>query len=178
MQPGVRSVECTDLQTGDLVWRKVLPAGKRILGVAGYVICQTSDELVALHQETGDVVWRRDEDGLLEASLCDDQTILCARRQPQQDDPKYALPELVWIKTSTGQELASCALPSLRHERLAFGPIVAADDRAWVFAGRQDDATRDLIELSPVGDLTTVTLNLRRLSTGTAAIPPSFDQNY
>ena len=177
MQPGVRSVECTDLQTGDLLWRKVLPAGKRIIGVAGYVICQTSDEIVALHPETGDVLWRRDEDGLLEASLCGDETILCARRQPQKDDPKYGLPELVWIKTSTGQEAGNCPLPSLRQERLAFGPILAADDRAWVFAGRLDDATRDLVELAPVGELAAVTHNLRRLSERAAAVRLSIGQN-
>ena len=109
--------------------------------------------MLTLAAATGEPQWLHPVENFLDAYLCDDATVLYARRRPAEDAPGKFRPQLVWLDAATGQPVAQTLLRGIEHENPFLGPLVMAGDRLWAFFGRGDqDPTRDLIELVPQGE--------------------------
>jgi outer membrane protein assembly factor BamB len=154
LQPGGCAVTRLDVRSGRVAWSRLLPGAQRLLGLAAQrLIVQTDRGLLSLAAATGDSQWLHPVDDFLDAYLCDDATVLYARRLPAEDAPGKFRPQLVWLDAATGQPLAQTLLRGIEHEKPFLGPLVMSGDRLWAFFGRGDqDPTRDLIELVPQGE--------------------------
>jgi outer membrane protein assembly factor BamB len=153
-QPGVEAVECLDVGTGMLFWRKPLPGIHRMTGLIGdRLIVETDDGLLALSLAKGDVLWHHDTGDLLEAQLCGGPgQLVYARRARTADNPNQSRPMLVWLDSATGQPVAHTGLESLRQDQPMFGPMLVVSGRLWAFSAPNDsDPNRTLYELVPHG---------------------------
>ncbi len=153
-QPGVRTVDCLDPQTGRQFWSVVLPELLGIVGLSGHrLIVRTETDLRALDLATGQTLWRTLASELHSSQLVDDRSLLIAARQrtPQSND--QWLTRLVWLDAATGQPAATCTLPNLVDADPRLGPLVPYKDRIFTFFGRgQHDPNRDVVELVPAGE--------------------------
>jgi outer membrane protein assembly factor BamB len=152
-QPGVRCVECLDLESGRLHWRKVLVSLRRVLGaVDDRLLVETSDGLLALNMADGQVQWAYPADDLLDAHLAGGPGGLLITRGIQLANANERVPTFVWLNPETGAESARFSWPEWKHERPKVGPFVAVGPRLFVLAGRGiQDPHRDLVELVPTG---------------------------
>src|SRR5690606_13800794 len=67
-QPGVRSLECVDANTGRLAWQQVLPNLETVIGAhEGRVIVRTEDAFIAFSADEGKELWRYARPAALEA---------------------------------------------------------------------------------------------------------------
>jgi outer membrane protein assembly factor BamB len=155
-QSGLLSVECLDAETGQLHWRRCLLELGRILGlVDGRLLVHAGESLMALRAETGDVLWRHEVPALLEGIVQPNaELLLCGGRQRLEGG--NFCPVLDWLDLKTGRTLARSPLTDLPSKSPALGPMLAAGDRLWCFAGvyRKDNSLepqRDLVELVPKG---------------------------
>ncbi|HEY2148439.1 MAG TPA: PQQ-binding-like beta-propeller repeat protein, partial [Pirellulales bacterium] len=70
-QPGVAAVECLDAESGELVWRKVLPGLERLTGIVDdHLIVEMQSGFTALEPDKGDAVWFHEVGDVLEGQLC------------------------------------------------------------------------------------------------------------
>jgi outer membrane protein assembly factor BamB len=154
-QPGVRSIECVDADTGRSRWTRTLPDVHRLLGlVEGRLIVETGAGFQAFDPESGESIWRievslpRLEGRFLgEAGLC---YVRQTRGERDDQDPR---PELAWLELQTGRELSSFVLNDLKRPDLRFGPMLSHKDRLWAFAGAgPNEPNRDLLSLVPQGE--------------------------
>jgi len=154
LQPGGCSVDRLDVNTGRVVWSRLLPGAQRLLGVAGpQLIVHTDLGLTSLAAATGEPHWEHSADGFLDAYLSDDATVMYACRRPAEEAPGKFRPHLVWLDAATGQNVAQTQLRGIEHENPFLGPLVMSGDRLWAFFGKGDqDPTRDLIELVRQGE--------------------------
>jgi outer membrane protein assembly factor BamB len=154
-QPGVRSLECVDPDTGRSHWTRTLPEVQRILGIVEQqLIVETEGGFVSLDPDDGSPRWRRETPSRLEGRLGGGAGgLLYVRQISGERDDTAPRPELVWLDPQTGHERASFALHDLKRPELRFGPLIAHKGRLWAFAGAgPQDPHRDLIELAPQGD--------------------------
>lgn len=153
-QPGVRSIECVDVETGRSYWTRVIPDVQRVLGVSGErLIVETSQGFVALDAHSGADAWRRVDTARLEGRLGDEDKLLYVRRVAGERDDTNLRPELVWLDIHTGEVVATTVLDGLNRKELTFGPIIAHQDRLWAFVGGgAHEPHRDLVELAPQGE--------------------------
>ncbi len=156
-QPGVRAVERLDPRTGRLAWSTLLPNVRGILGTSdGRLIVHVDDGLMALDCNTGQELWEHPAEHLLEAVLCDDQKILYAHRERPEDNQNVRRPRLTWLDSATGEPTASTALQALDLEDPRLGPMIVHKGNLWTFYGRgRQDATRDVVQLTPEGEAET-----------------------
>ncbi len=154
LQPGGCTVSRLDARSGRLVWSRLLPDARRLLGIAGSrLIVQTERELLALDTQTGDSQWARRENHLLDACLSGDNGLVYARLSAMADGANRFCPELVWLDAATGEPSAQTVLRELADDQPYFGPMIASGRRLWAFFGRgEQDATRSLVELVPQGE--------------------------
>ena len=142
-QPGVWAVECLDLATGRLLWRRGLLEMTRILGLAQKrLIVGTTGGMLALDAETGDVLWRHDADGLLDVQCCGADGRLLYARLAAGEPRRARQPVLVWVDPANGRTAAETALDIELPREATFGPLVVAGGRYWVFTGC-DDKSKD-----------------------------------
>ena len=147
-QPGVFSVDCVHTESGRLLWQRVLPELRRVVGLAhGHVLVQTSESLQALHLNTSETVWQRESAALLDAVLIGQPPrVLLAEREPLPNGQSRA--KLVWLDLATGGELGSTSLDSLTDKQPSLSSFVALPDGLWVLFGRGTmNPNRELIEL-------------------------------
>jgi len=150
-QPGVRTVECVDVDTGRLSWRRMLPGIRAIVGASdNQVIVNTDRGLTALDASTGESKWQRTLNNVLYARPWSGSPyLLCAA---QQDSATGAIPQLIWVSAQDGRIHKSNALPSLEDPQPCLGPIVVAQNRLWALVGRgYDNPERELVELVRIG---------------------------
>lgn len=150
-QPGVWGVECLDLETGRLLWRRGLIDLTGILGCTQRrLVASTLTGLLALDAGSGKTLWSHDTEDRLDVQRCgDDGSILYARLH-EQDEPKRKQPVLVWVDPDTGRTTAEAALDFELKKEAAFGPLVVYGGRQWVLTAAADKATdRDVLELLP-----------------------------
>ncbi|HEY2148057.1 MAG TPA: PQQ-binding-like beta-propeller repeat protein, partial [Pirellulales bacterium] len=164
-QPGVAAVECLDAESGELVWRKVLPGLKRLTGlVEDHLIVQTQSGFTALEPDKGDAVWFHEVGDVLEGQLCGGPgKLLYVRREKVPGNDNQLRPVLVWLDPATGLERATFAIDSLKHDHPMFGPFIAAGEKIWAFAaGGENEPVRALYELKPNGQPTMSAVRPRR----------------
>ncbi len=153
--PGVRNVECMDVDSGRLYWRRTLPFVDRLVGLAdGRLIVHAGDEFLALAAETGEILWRRQILASYDAELCGGASgILIAHQIVSPSDANQHCPELVWLNAADGSVTAQTTLSDLQEKTPRFGPLLMHGDRLWTFFGTSiEDANRDLVELQPKGE--------------------------
>ena len=151
-QPGVWNVECLDLQTGRLIWRKAVPELIGLLGLLQQrLIMETADGLLAGDASSGETLWRHNVQNALEGRVCDPESgIVYGRLLPSDDPSKNPRWALVAIDPVGGRPMATSVLNTRRDEELLFGPLVINGARAWAFlAGSNQPATRQILELIP-----------------------------
>jgi hypothetical protein len=153
-QPGVRTIDCLDPETGREHWSVVLPEVVGIVGLsAGRVVVRTEREIRALNGATGRTLWRYDAPELHSFQLADDNAVLLAARERNGENKDQWLTRLTWLDAATGLPTATCVLSSLADADPRLGPLVPHGDRIFTFFGRgQHEPTRDVVELVPTGD--------------------------
>jgi hypothetical protein len=147
-QPGVFSLDCVHAESGRLLWQRVLPELRRVVGLAnGHVLVQTSESLHALDLNTSETVWQREAVTLLDAILIGQPPrALLAEREPLPNG--HSRPKLVWLDLTTGRELGTTSLDNLTDKQPCFSSFVALPDRLWAIFGRGTmNPNRELLEL-------------------------------
>jgi outer membrane protein assembly factor BamB len=134
-QVGTRSVECIDVQSGQLQWEWALLGVQRVLGLAGdRLLVQTDDGILALSAQTGKVLWSHVAANLLDCCpRAQGNTLLCLRTEPLPG--AESCPILEWLDLEDGQTAGCCMLRGLQVKQSSLGPLVAHNGRLWCFAG-------------------------------------------
>jgi outer membrane protein assembly factor BamB len=156
IQSGLLSIECIDVETGRMVWRRCLLGLGRIVQLAdGRLVVRDANALVALRAATGEVLWRREvSSGLMEGVAAPGGgLLLCGGQKWPGGDP---CPALLWLDLRTGRVQAQSTLGELRNKRPTLGPMVFMNHRLWCFTGTKKDSDtlepqRELVELAPKG---------------------------
>lgn len=157
-QPGVWTVECIELDTGQLVWRRRVGSLRRLVGLAsGRLIARTADGLLAIDGRSGETAWHDGDEPpaqsrLLEAHLGGPPgTILACRRQREDESDERGRLVLQWIDAQTGRLRDETVLGAPEQCGPWLEPLVAHGGRQWAFvASPHDPASRDVLELVPV----------------------------
>lgn len=155
--PGVRSVECIDLDSGALVWQHVLPHINRLISAdAERVVVYAGEELIAFNKKSGEIAWQRKWLSPMDAELSSTANgLLLAHKIPSPKGGNQYCPELVWFDLQSGEPKSQTVLAELSAEDPRFGPLVAYRDRIWTFFARNiNEPQRDLVELVPQGEAT------------------------
>ncbi len=160
-QPGVRSVECVDLQSGRLDWRRPMPGVRRLLDLKdGRLLIESDNGICAVSARTGRLLWHHRAEHLLEGYLPGGPDgLLYVRSEPAGGGLSY--PTLVWLDVQTGRIRGRSPLWSLLGQQPAVGPLLAPvsgqyGDRLWCFTGVFDaqgklQPQRNVLELTAVG---------------------------
>jgi hypothetical protein len=139
-QPGVKTVECLDPETGRLIWRRVLSDVRRVLGAAeGMVVVQTESALLAFAREGGELQWKLPLENSLSAFALGEKTLSVwnVQREKPKDGPW--IPACHTIELSTGKLLETQAFEQLKSDRPHAGPLVQMQpQRWWLFTGNGD----------------------------------------
>jgi outer membrane protein assembly factor BamB len=157
-QPGVRAIDCLAADTGRRHWTAVLPELIGLSGLAGEeLIVRTETDLRALRTDDGTTTWRYAAAGPFDTHLVDRERILLAGSEPAPDRTPDKNDErrgrLVWLNAANGRPVGAASLPKLADPEPRLGPIVSHQGHVFVFFGRgQQEATRDLVELTSRGD--------------------------
>jgi outer membrane protein assembly factor BamB len=132
------TIECIELESGVLHWRKTVPGLWRILQPAGdRLIVQTGDAILSLRGDTGQPVWRHVSHGMLDGFLQSGPDGLLLYAERDQQTPGDWCPALVWLDVKTGDVRAAGRLSGLHGSWVGAGPLVACDGRLWCFAAVQ-----------------------------------------
>ena len=172
-QPGVRCVECLDLDTGALRWRSVVPNLRQLCGLAErHLILQTGDGVMSLSADDGAPQWYHDSKDVFESSiLCGGPGgVLYFHRLADKANPALLQPEMVWLDPANGKVKNSCVLEALKQEKLLVGPVVSAGDHLWTLAGCEPDVNRTIYELAPPAATAAATSPMPMIAEGAA--PP------
>jgi hypothetical protein len=147
----VRTLESIDPETGELLWRRVLPNVERLLGIAEKrLIVQTRGAILAVEPKDGMVAWRHPTRDPLVAQLCGPQVVY-SRRITWVPSKNLRVPELVWLDADTGREVASQPIPEMQDDWPRFAALIRTNGRLWGIFGRGDERSRLLAELTPAG---------------------------
>ena len=154
-------VECLDLATGRLIWRK---AAADLIGIAGRVgtrlILETAHGLAARDLSSGEVLWHHSLSDRLDGLLCGDATgIIYVQRRPREKTsadapglPLAGLP-LVRLDPADGHVLVTSLVDTPRDNLSQLGPLLSDGTRIWGFLGRRGEThRRELVELVPAGE--------------------------
>ncbi len=151
-QPGVWGVECLDLASGRLLWRKALPEFVAIAGRVGTaLILETTDGLAACDIDSGEALWHREESGQLGGLLCGEATgiVYVARRMPQGLSGIATV--VMHVDPVDGKVLATSPVETPPDLATHLGPIFSDGKRIWGFFDRAgDDGHCALVELEAV----------------------------
>lgn len=149
-QPGVWDVECVELTTGRLIWRRPLGGLTRVLGrTSEHLLVETDGQVLALRPDSGKPLWCRDLKNRLETRFCArPETLVCVQCEPNKENGKPPQLALLWLDPRTGQPLSRSPLATPARQDPWLKPLVIAGDRAWCFlASIQEPAKREVFEL-------------------------------
>ncbi len=150
-QPGVWGIECLELATGRLVWRKSVPQLTALIGRVGdRLIVETSEGLLAKAIATGETLWSHDAANRLNGWLCGpEQGIVYTRLAASDGGSSTPHPVLVRVDPATGtaSDIPVQGLPAPQEPLL--GPLISDGTRHWVFlASAETPAEREIVELT------------------------------
>jgi len=154
-QMGLPGVECIDLETGRLHWRRPMLGLSRILDLADdRLLVQTVGGLAAVRAQDGRILWERKILAMCDGALRVGPDLLACARQVWSGGGTF--PSILWIELATGRVKAQSPLANLHSRQSALGPMLAMDNRLWCFAGVGDgqqtqQPQRDIMELIPGG---------------------------
>lgn len=151
-QPGVWDVECIELATGRLAWRRPLGGLTRVLGrTAKHLLVETDGQIVALHPDSGKPLWASDVKNRLETRFCaQPASLMCVQWEPNKEGDKPPQLALLALDPQTGQPRSRSLLPLPAKKDPWLKPLVIYGDRAWCFsASIQEPARREIFELVP-----------------------------
>jgi hypothetical protein len=155
-QPGVRAVECLDLESGRLCWRRAIPHVCQTIGLFDdKLLVETDFGIRGLDALTGRDLWYHQDAEILDVyAQGGPGGLLYVRRQPLGS--KQQCPALVWLDAATGRPTGRCPLVGLTAEQPLLGPLVAHGNRLWCFAAVQDEngvlqPQRNILELFAQG---------------------------
>jgi hypothetical protein len=101
----------------------------------------------------GTTSWHLDVEELFSFHLVDGKRLLLGSRERVAGKNDQWQPRLSWIDPADGKRIATTAIASLADSDPRLGPLVPHKNHLFTFFGRgQHDATRDIVELIPVGD--------------------------
>jgi len=148
-QPGVRAIDCLDLETGRRRWRAFVPDLRRVVALLDdRLIASTDRGLEARSLKDGSRLWHHDVKRPLAACLAGGQHGIVYTESLPPDNEKKQVPQLVWLDPATGLPRAKTPLPTLADPAPRFGPLVPHGDRLFVFFGRGlAEPKRELLEL-------------------------------
>ncbi|HTN76815.1 MAG TPA: PQQ-binding-like beta-propeller repeat protein, partial [Pirellulaceae bacterium] len=155
-QPGVRSIECVDPETGRLFWSRVLPNLESLIGhLDGKLLVRTENAFLALNANDGEILWQHERPPVFDAVLLGGAGgFVYVQKQNAKDRNDRFYPRLVWLDPNTGASKGSFALPQLENNEPHFGPLLSHNDRLWSFsANGNNEANRELVELTPKAEL-------------------------
>jgi hypothetical protein len=152
--PGVCSIECLDLDSGELLWRQVLADVNRLVSASRErIIVHAGEKLVAFDFASGKLQWERRWPKSFDAELTSGAGGLLLTRRAASPAGNQFGPELVWLDPQTGAEKAHTTLSSLFEADPRFGPLFSHGGRVWAFSGKGiEDQHRELIELVAQGE--------------------------
>lgn len=153
-QPGVRTLDCLDIETGQLYWRAILPKIERLLTVRDdAAIIQTSRGIAALNTETGSPIWKRPFNNGLYVGYSVGGDRLMVIEKVERKEPIQWTAQLLWLDLQSGDTIAASPLKSVTENEMRLGPIVHAGEHLYVFRGRgKTDPNRDFARLAPFED--------------------------
>jgi len=149
-QPGVKTIECVNPETGELHWESIIHDIERIIGVsAEHLIVQSKDTVQALRLSDGQPMWRQNIERLRTASRCSEEgPILVFGLQPAEKRSGEYDPLAIWLDPTNGEVVETNTFEKLRSREPRLGPMFNVDDRSFVFAGNEHDRPqRDIVEL-------------------------------
>jgi hypothetical protein len=153
-QCGVPAVECVDVATGRVFWKRGFAGLRRILDLSeGRILVETIDGVSAFQADSGRFLWHRDVLKMRHGYARPGPGLfVCAQIKWIEGGE---CPLLTWIDLATGKVKEEIPLTTLRSQRVTLGPMVMLKKRLWSFAEAtgtpgEGNATRDLVELSPV----------------------------
>lgn len=163
VQPGVRTVDCLDAETGARQWQTVLPDVQRITALtANRLVVRTAEGFMGLDAATGEVRWSFPLADVGEGVLSADRGPLLVTCRETVKEKSARRPVLLWLDPEQGTELGRTGLDELTLPDPRFGPLVrAADGRLFAFTGAAAHPLRDLVELTPAGALPAVSVASR-----------------
>ena len=155
LQPGVRSIDCVEIDTGELVWTQYVSSAERIVFADNQLlIIRTSDSYQALNIETGETQWEKKTPFDVQWELTEEKHILVV------DVPKSPVPNKVktlslhWIDKQNGQIVAAATLDQFSDAMPQAGPMLLNDDKLWMFYSEGERGlNHQLIQLQPKNDL-------------------------
>jgi outer membrane protein assembly factor BamB len=156
-QPGSKAIDCLDLAAGRVLWRRVRPTLRRVLGIVDQMLVVLTDEAVAaISLETGRELWHRPTSDLLEGSLMGAAGRLLYTRRVGGAEVSYAT--LEWLDGRTGQLLGRQPLWTPSPKYVLVGPLASDGQRLWCLTAEEDEdgkltPQRELLELVPNGSL-------------------------
>lgn len=152
---GLPAVECIDLATGRLYWRRPVLGLARIVDLAGdRLLVQTAGGLSAIRAASGRVLWQDKIPGACDGVLRVGPDLLACAHPVWRREGNC--PSILWIDLATGRVKAQSLLADLHSRQPALGPMLAMQNRLWCFAGVGDgqqtqQPQRDVMELIPGG---------------------------
>ena len=156
VQPGVRSLECLDPDTGNRIWNSVLPNVTRLIGLTKTrIVVQTADGFVGLKLENGQIAWQSKAADCLEAMLLDKNGQLAfTQRIAEPQNSNQSRIRMTWLAGDDGSVVASTKLKGTSDEDVCAGPMFVQKNRLWTFIGPGKDVPeRNVAELVTDGDV-------------------------
>ncbi|NQU21619.1 MAG: PQQ-binding-like beta-propeller repeat protein [Candidatus Nealsonbacteria bacterium] len=157
-QPGVWSIECLDLQTGSLVWRKAVPEMIAVIGhVKGVLVVETADGFLGLDARLGELLWTHLGSGEWAAgNSAGVESPHCPLPTPHSLDRAGVLYvsaakphlSLVQLDPQSGASRETPIQNVPRRNASTFGPLVVGHGRIWGLLGTAaKPSTQEIFEL-------------------------------
>lgn len=147
-QPGVRVVDCLEVDTGRRVWRRFLPDVRRVASLLDdRLIIVTDRGVEALAADDGRSLWRFEARNLLQGFVSGGPHGIVLSQTTPADDGKRLRPQLVWLDAANGQVRTTATLEPFADPAPRLGPLIPHGQRLFTFFGRgQAEAKRELLE--------------------------------
>lgn len=159
-QPGIDGVDCLERSSGRILWSRMLPGLKRVIGLAeNQLLIERRDGLESLDPQNGQSQWHYRTTSLLNAVLVGlpAESSLPADAADQSTTPWILatrwrqLPKnimearLVWLDRKTGEAVAEHPLSSLNSREVALGPFLTNGEKTWVFGTQSRKEPRRIL---------------------------------
>ena len=148
--PGVREVQCLDLDSGISIWELPVVNLRGLISVTeSRAVLDTTTHVLAIDTEKGSVAWRYPCENRLEACRVEDGTLLLSRRATFAN--RRSRPVLTWLDLLTGQERGQALVDVSEREEFQLGPMWSAGGKWWSLVGQSwKDPKRELHEFVAV----------------------------
>jgi outer membrane protein assembly factor BamB len=153
-QPGVRSVECLDADSGRLLWGRALPALERWLGLSGgCLLIQSGEELMALEAATGGLLWQRHAPEILGGLPAREGVFFLAAAEADASRPGPPRGSWRWIDARSGSDLGRVpwALELAASDGVAGGPVWTGESLILIASSAGRHERRLLARFVPAG---------------------------